>query len=76
MVGLDGLQNSLEHPPLWKRLLLRPEPTMPADPMKLAEALQSARTPMVLCDRKEGRVVTDARQYLKLKARPGHGGAR
>ena len=76
MVGLDGLQTSLEAPPLWKRLLLRPEPTMPADPLKLAEALQSARAPMVLCDRKEGRVVADARQYLKVQARADRGGAR
>jgi len=56
--------------------LLRPEPTMPADPLKLAEALQSARAPMVLCDRKEGRVVADARQYLKVQARADRGGAR
>jgi hypothetical protein len=76
MLGLDGLQTGLERPTLWKRLLLRPEPTTPADPLKVAESLQSTRTPMVLCDRKEGRVVTDARQFYKVQARVDRRGTR
>ena len=72
LMGVDGARPGGGKVPLWKRLLLRPEPVEVGDPLAVAEALQGASTPMVLCDRKEGRVVADARRYLAAR-RNGRG---
>jgi hypothetical protein len=71
LVGVDSTRTDLDRPPLWQRIFLRPEPVLGADPQTVAEALQSARTPMILCERKEGRVYPDARNYLKTRHRAG-----
>ncbi len=69
LVGVDSARADLESPPWWQRLVLRPVPTLQADPGAVAEALQSAQSPMILCERREGRVHPDARNYLKSRRR-------
>lgn len=69
LMAVDDAESTLRGAPLWKRLLLKPERTDGADPGTVAEALQSAKTPMVLCDRHDGRVVDDARRYLAARRR-------
>lgn len=67
LMAIDDTDAALRRAPLWKRLLLRPERTDSVDPGAVAEALQSVKTPMVLCDRHDGRVVDDARRYLAAR---------
>lgn len=67
LMAIDDTDAALRRTPLWKRLLLRPERTDAVDPGAVAEALQSEKTPMVLCDRHDGRVVDDARRYLAAR---------
>lgn len=69
LVGVDDAEGGAERPPLWKRLLLHARPGRKADLEEVSAALQGGKLPMVLCDRKDGRVFDDARHYLASRGR-------
>lgn len=62
LTAVDDTRKAGARPPLWKRLLLRPDGTDHADPKQVAEALRPPG-PIVLGERRTGRVVEDARRW-------------
>lgn len=71
MLGIDGLPAPRSVVTAWSHLLFISPKIEDCDPRKVVETLHTASTPMVMCDRRNGKVVRDPLAYLK-SAPVGH----